>query len=253
MLLLAPAASVCVFILQAGKILSALLRCCRSYIAAVLDILDPMGEIFGQRLIAGQRAQFKTLDKVMLLTVTLAIRSILLHTHSTEVAACCYPTLTSISKYNRDPLCYQLFRHKLSSHSLFCAMQGLEGKEAISLILDDLKVMWPGHQSNLRDVEAYCFFPHDSTNARSAKLGHDKSCRRCTLVHLEKPMRECHRHVFLAVEHIDGPCGPDTKELVHRSWGVPHVLPMMRKEVTDLAYPDNVVGVLTIILQPCCL
>lgn len=103
--LLALAASVCVFTLQAGKMLSALLRCCRSYIAAVLDILDPEGDIFGQRVIAGHRAQFKTLDRVMLLTRTLAIRSTLLHPYKTGVAACCYPTLASMSKYNRAALC----------------------------------------------------------------------------------------------------------------------------------------------------
>jgi len=57
-------------------------------------------------------------------------------------------------------------------------------------------------------------------------------------------MRECHRRVFSAVEHVDGPSGSDMKELPHRSWGVPHVLPMMRKEVTDLACPVNVVVVL---------
>ncbi|DBB10326.1 TPA: hypothetical protein ACH3X3_001887 [Trebouxia sp. C0006] len=144
----------------------------RSYIAAVLDILDPEGDIFGQRVIAGHRAQFKTLDR------------------------------------------------------------GLEGKESISLMIDDLKVMWPHHQSNLRDVEAYCFFPHNLTNVNSAKLsGHDESGSRGTLVHLEKSMRECHRRVFTAVEQVDGPSGPDMKELQQRSWGVPHVLPMMRKEV----------------------
>ncbi len=84
--------------------LSALLRCCRSYIAAVLDILDPEGEIFGQRVIAGHRAQFKTLDKVTLLTMILTVR-MMLHPCSTEVAACCYPTLASMSKYNRAALC----------------------------------------------------------------------------------------------------------------------------------------------------
>ncbi len=81
--------------------LSAMLRCCRSYIAAVLDILDPEGDIFGQRVIAGHGARFKTLDRVMLLTMTLAFRSTLLHPYETEVAACCYPTLASMSKYNR--------------------------------------------------------------------------------------------------------------------------------------------------------
>lgn len=133
-----------------------------------------------------------------------------------------------------------------------CAVQGLEGKESISLIIDDLKVMWPSHQSNLRDVEAYCFFPHDSTNVNSAKLsGHDESGSRGTLVHLEKSMRECHRRVFTAVGHVDGPSGPDMKEQ-QRSWGVPHVLPMMRKEVTDLAYAFQWCPY-PVILQPCCL
>ena len=119
-------------------------------------------------------------------------------------------------------------------------------------MIDDLKVMWPHHQSNLRDVEAYCFFPHNLTNVNSAKLsGHDESGSRGTLVHLEKSMRECHRRVFTAVEQVDGPSGPDMKELQQRSWGVPHVLPMMRKEVTDLAYAFQWCPY-PVILQPCC-
>ena len=41
-----------------------------------------------------------------------------------------------------------------------CDVQGLEGLEPITVIVDDSATVWPGHGANLVQVERYCYFPN---------------------------------------------------------------------------------------------
>ena len=38
-------------------------------------------------------------------------------------------------------------------------MQGLEGREAVAVVVDDSSAVWPSHERNLLKVERYIYFP----------------------------------------------------------------------------------------------
>lgn len=40
-----------------------------------------------------------------------------------------------------------------------CAVQGLEGREGVAIIVDDTSRVWPAHARNLLPVERYLWFP----------------------------------------------------------------------------------------------
>ena len=126
---------------------------CRDYAAAIAEVLDPTGKLFGGRIIAKESLEGVTSQTEKRL---MQVHMVELHCgrmqHDVQLAASarCSPMPRSEHMQPGSPCSVQ--RQCMGG-------QGLEQLETLALIIDDSSEVWELHKASLVTVERYVFFP----------------------------------------------------------------------------------------------
>lgn len=113
-------------------------------------------------------------------------------------------------------------------------MQGLDEREAITVIVDDSHSVWSQHRHNLVAVERYIYFPSSraSLGLKGPSLmdtGRDEDAERGMLMVALDVLTRVHAAVLRALR--SPPLPLPTGELVYQNWDVRHALGTERQQV----------------------
>lgn len=150
--------------------------------------------------------------------------------------------------------------------SLHPALQGLEGREPIALVVDDTSSVWGNHEENLVAVERYIYFPASrrqfgSKSKALLELRRDETPQSGMLMTALNVLLRTHRRTFRVLQESGGLESTTYRSGERPSWDVRQVLQQERKQASSTVSPPTPMHAATrltagkkgLIMQECCM
>ena len=124
----------------------------------------------------------------------------------------------------------------LQCHCWLGALQGLEGREPIALVVDDTSSVWGNHEENLVAVERYIYFPASrrqfgSKSKALLELRRDETPQSGMLMTALNVLLRTHRRTFAVLRECGGVEASGCSSAAQPPWDVRQVLQDERKQV----------------------